>query len=107
MKRPAFLDRFMRSETFRLAQLGLGVVLMLVAPIIGIPTPGPQGIFIFAFGVALVLRNSSGARRRYVRNVRRFPRVERVMNFGLRRKSKRRPAAVPPPPAAEIPDAAG
>ena len=102
VKRPAFLEVLIRSEPFRVFQLVLGILLMLVAPIVGIPTPGPLGIFIFAFGLALVLRNSAWARRRYVRYTRRYPRVQKAVNFGLRRKSKRR-IAIPPfqpePPA--------
>jgi hypothetical protein len=101
VRRPAFIQVLIRSEPFRVFQLTLGVLLMLVAPIIGIPTPGPLGIFIFAFGLALVLRNSRWARRQYVRYTRRYPRVQSAVNFGLRRKSKRRPVpttadALPP-----------
>ena len=72
---------------------------MLVAPIIGIPTPGPFGIFIFGFGFALVLRNSRWGRRRYLWHTRRHPRVRRAVDFGLRRKRKRQPppAKVAPP----------
>jgi hypothetical protein len=88
--RPAFLKVLVRSEPVRVFQLLLGLLLMLVAPIIGIPTPGPLGIFLFAFGLALVLRNSRWARRRYVRYTRRYPRVQKAVNYGLRRKSKRR-----------------
>ena len=79
-------QRLVRSEPVRLAQLGLGGLLMLLAPVVGIPTPGPLGIFVFAFGLALVLRNSSWARRRYMRWTRRYPRVRRAVDFGLRRK---------------------
>ena len=68
---------------------------MLVAPIIGIPTPGPFGIFIFGFGFALVLRNSRWARRRYLWHTRRHPRVRRAVDFGLRRKRKSRTGAAP------------
>lgn len=92
MQRPAFLDTLVRSQPFRVFQLALGVLLMLVAPIVGIPTPGPLGIFIFGFGFALVLRNSRWARRRYLRHTRRYPRVRRVVDFGLRRKRKPKPA---------------
>ena len=94
MPRPAFIQTLIRSQPFRVFQLFLGVLLMLVAPIIGIPTPGPLGIFIFAFGLALVLRNSRWARQRYVRYTRRYPRVRRAVDFGLRRRNKRR---LPPP----------
>lgn len=67
---------------------------MLAAPIIGIPTPGPLGILIFGFGLALVLRNSRWARRRYLLHTRRYPRVRRAIDFGLRRK--RKPKHLPP-----------
>ena len=92
MQRPAFLHTLVRSQPFRVFQLVLGVLLMLAAPIIGIPTPGPLGIFIFGFGFALVLRNSRWARRRYLRYTRRYPRVRRAVDFGLRRKRKPAPA---------------
>ena len=99
--RPAFLQTLVRSQPFRVFQLALGILLMLVAPIIGIPTPGPFGIFIFGFGFALVLRNSRWARRRYLWHTRRHPRVRRAVDFGLRRKRKSQatkaaPPAVPP-----------
>jgi hypothetical protein len=77
----------------RLLQLVLGGVLMLIAPVIGIPTPGPAGIFIFAFGLALVLRNSRHAKRRYLRWTSRYPRVRRAVDFGLRRKRRHVPKA--------------
>lgn len=102
MKRPPFLQVLIRSRPFRVFQLGFGVLCMLAAPIIGIPTPGPLGIFIFAFGLALVLRNSRWSRRQYVRYTRRYPRLQRAVNFGLRRKSKRRPPP-PAPPASPAP----
>lgn len=94
VQRPAFLQTLVRSQPFRVFQLTLGVFLMLVAPIIGIPTPGPLGIFIFGFGLALVLRNSRWARRRYLLYTRRYPRVRRAVDFGLRRK--RKPKRPPP-----------
>lgn len=88
VQRPAFLQILVRSQPFRVFQLALGVLLMLAAPIIGIPTPGPLGIFIFGFGLALVLRNSRWARRRYLRYTKRHPKIRRAVDFGLRRKRK-------------------
>jgi hypothetical protein len=70
--------------------------LMAVGPLLLAPTPGPFGTVVFAFGFALVLRNSFWARRRYVRYSRKFPRVQKMINFGLRRKSKRKPVAEAP-----------
>jgi hypothetical protein len=84
--RPTLLRSLRRSEPFRVFQLGLGGVLIVFGPIIGLPTPGPLGFILFGFGAALVLRNSAWVRRRYVRYARRYPRVRRVVNFGLRRK---------------------
>jgi hypothetical protein len=94
VSRPAFIQTLVRSQPFRVFQLGFGILLILIAPIIGIPTPGPLGIFVFGFGLALVLRNSRWARRRYLRHTRRYPRVRRAVDFGLRRKRKPKPAAV-------------
>lgn len=94
MQRPAFLETLVRSQPFRVFQLILGGLLMLVAPIVGIPTPGPLGIFVFGFGFALVLRNSRWARRRYLNYTRRYPRVRRVVDFGLRRKRKPNPPVI-------------
>ncbi|NCP15389.1 MAG: hypothetical protein GW858_14730, partial [Sphingomonadales bacterium] len=42
----------MRSRPMRLAQIGLGGVLMLAAPIAAIPTPPPVGTVVFAVGLA-------------------------------------------------------
>lgn len=84
--RPTFLQSLVRSEPFRVFQLVLGVILMVFGPIIGLPTPGPLGFILFGFGAALVLRNSAFARKHYVRYSRRYPRVQRAVNFGLRRK---------------------
>ena len=103
MQRSAFLQTLVRSQPFRVFQLALGILLILIAPIVGIPTPGPLGIFIFGFGLALVLRNSFWARRRYMRYTRRYPRVRRVVDFGLRRKAKPRRTA----PLATVPAMAG
>jgi len=100
VKRPAYLDILIRSEPFRLFQITLGVLLMIVAPIVGIPTPGPIGIFVFGFGFALVLRNSRWARRQYLRYTRRYPRVRRAVDFGLRRKRKQPPGAADSAPLA-------
>ena len=106
MRRPAFIELLVRSQPFRVFQLFLGGFLMITGPIVGIPTPGPLGILIFGLGFALVLKNSRWVRKRYVRHTRRYPRVQRAVNFGLRRKTKRRvpvpmaestPETVPPP----------
>ena len=90
MQRTSFIRALVRSQPFRVFQMILGVLLMAIGPLLLAPTPGPFGTIVFAFGLALVLRNSPWARRRYVRYSRRYPRVQKMVNFGLRRKSKRR-----------------
>jgi hypothetical protein len=102
VRRPAFIELLVRSQPFRVFQLFLGGFLMITGPIVGIPTPGPLGILIFGVGFALVLRNSRWVRKRYVRHTRRYPQVQRAVNFGLRRKTKRRvPVHEPKPEASD------
>jgi hypothetical protein len=105
VRRPAFIELLVRSQPFRVFQLFLGGFLMLASPIIGIATPGPLGILIFGVGFALVLRNSRWVRKRYVRHTRRYPRVQRAVNFGLRRKTKRRLPGPGPQPGTGTQDA--
>lgn len=94
VKRPAFIQVLIQSQPFRVFQMILGFLLMAVGPLLLAPTPGPFGTIVFAFGLALILRNSPWARRRYVRYSRRYPRVQKMVNFDLRRKQKRK-SAVP------------
>lgn len=93
VNRPAFIQVLIQSQPFRVFQMILGFLLMAVGPLLLAPTPGPFGTIVFAFGMALILRNSPWARRRYVRYSRRYPRVQKMVNFGLRRKQKRKIAA--------------
>jgi hypothetical protein len=88
-----------------------GLVLMLLSPLAGI-IPGPGGIFVFAIGLAMVLKTSMWAKRHYVRIKRKQPRVGRWADWGLRRPSarrreqilKEREALGRPPPADSAPD---
>lgn len=79
----------MRRAAKRHALLALGILLILLTPAVAL-LPGPGGIFVFAAGLALVLRTSAWARRRYVRFKRRFPRFGGWADLGLRRPSARR-----------------
>ena len=89
-----------RPSALRLGQLVIGGMLILAAPLLA-PVPGPAGIFLFAGGMVLILRNSRTARRRWARLKRRWPRgghmVDRVMRrrSALRRHARARAAAVP------------
>jgi len=67
----------------------LGLLLILLAPVVGL-LPGPGGIFVFAAGLALALRNSDWAKRQYVRFKRWQPKAGRWADWGMRRKSAQR-----------------
>jgi hypothetical protein len=66
-----------------------GVMLMVLSPLAGV-LPGPGGIFVFAIGLAMVLKTSMWAKRRYVRFKRQQPKVGRWADWGLRRRSAKR-----------------
>lgn len=71
----------------RLFMLALGTILIVAAPAVGV-LPGPGGIIVFAVGLALVLRSSRWAKRRYVRLKRRWPRLGHLADRGLMRRRK-------------------
>jgi hypothetical protein len=98
----------------------IGVILMLLSPLAGV-IPGPGGIFVFAIGLALVLKTSMWAKRHYVKFKRWQPKAGRWADWGMRRRSAKRREAIRkeraemgcPPPAdkrhesaveAELPD---
>jgi hypothetical protein len=66
--------------------LGLGWFLVVLSPLVGI-LPGPGGIFVFAAGLVLLLRNSAWARRRYALAKRRWPKTGNVCDHAMRRRS--------------------
>lgn len=78
-----------RHPISRIAQLVTGVVLICAAPVIG-AIPGPGGIFVFAGGLVLVLRNSLWARRRWARTKRRWPKLGDLSDRVMRRRSAQR-----------------
>ena len=67
----------------------VGLILMLLSPLAGI-IPGPGGIFVFAIGLAMVLKTSMWAKRRYVRFKSWQPKAGRWADWGLRRSSAKR-----------------
>jgi len=67
----------------------LGVLLMIAAIPVG-ALPGPGGIFVFAAGLALVLKTSMWAKRRYVKLTRWQPKAGYWTDKALRRKSAER-----------------
>jgi len=70
-------------------ELVVGILLIIASPLAGV-IPGPGGIFVFAAGLALVLRTSMWAKRRYVRFKRWQPKAGAWADWGLRRASHRR-----------------
>src|SRR6478735_3740742 len=67
----------------------VGILLMIASIPVG-ALPGPGGIFVFAAGLALVLKTSMWAKRRYVVFKRWQPKVGRWADWGLQRRSARR-----------------
>lgn len=75
----------------RLAFVAAGLLLIIVSPLVG-AIPGPGGIFVFAAGLALVLKNSIWAKKLYARLKRRYPRRGEWIDWSLRRRSALRRA---------------
>jgi hypothetical protein len=80
---------FVRSRPVRTALFMAGLLLILLSPLVG-AIPGPGGVFVFAAGLTLTLRNSDWAKRQYVRFKRWQPKAGGWADWGLRRRSARR-----------------
>lgn len=78
-------DRPYRSPLRRMVMLCLGWTIIAISPIIG-AIPGPGGIFVFAAGLVLVLRNSNWAKRQFIRLCNRWPRLGTYADKALRRQ---------------------
>ena len=80
------------TNAFRWLMLCLGWLLVLGAPLLG-PIPGPGPLIILPIGLALILKNSRWAKKRYARLARQHPEYARWANWALRRsKVTHRPA---------------
>jgi hypothetical protein len=66
-----------------------GILLVIISPLFGI-LPGPGGILVFAAGLALVLKYSEWAKRKYVLFKRKHPNKARWADWGMRRPSAKR-----------------
>ena len=82
-------QRFIDHPIVEWTILIFGVLLMIASIPVG-ALPGPGGIFVFAAGLALVLKVSTWAKRRYVKFKRWQPKVGRWADWGLRRQSAKR-----------------
>ena len=85
--------RFIDHPVVEWTIFGLGVLLMVASIPVG-ALPGPGGIFVFAGGLALVLKTSMWAKRHYVRFKRWQPKVGRWADWGLQRRSAKRREAL-------------
>ncbi len=94
--------RFLDHPAVEWSILVVGVILMILSPLAGI-IPGPGGIFVFAIGLAMVLRTSMWAKRRYVHFKRWQPKAGRWADWGLRRKSAKRRDAIAKDRALTVP----
>ena len=83
------ISRFFDRAWVEWGMFALGVVLIIIGIIIS-PLPGPGGVFFVVPGVALVLKTSMWARRRYVRFKRWQPKVGHFTDLALRRPSAKR-----------------
>ena len=72
------------SNAFRWCMLCLGWLLVIGAPLLG-PIPGPGPLLILPVGLAIILKNSLWAKKRYARLARRHPEYGRWADWAMRR----------------------
>jgi hypothetical protein len=84
-----FLDNLLVEWTL----LAVGVIMLVISPLVG-AIPGPGGVFVAGVGLALILKTSMWAKRRYVRFKRWQPKAGRWTDWALRRQSSRRREAL-------------
>ena len=85
--------RFIDHPVGEWSRLALGIALLIISPLVG-AIPGPGGIVVAGIGLALVLKTSMWAKRRYVMFKRWKPKAGRWTDLALRRRSARRRDAV-------------
>lgn len=79
------------SRAYRLAMLTLGWMLVLGSPLLG-PIPGPGPLIILPIGLAIILKHSRWAKRRYAIFARANPEYGRWADWAMRRsKATERP----------------
>lgn len=81
--------KFLDNPAIEWGLFALGVILLVVSPLVGV-IPGPGGIVVAGIGLALILKTSMWAKRRYVRFKRWQPKAGRWTDWALRRPSARR-----------------
>ncbi len=86
-------DRFIDHPVVEWSIFVVGATLIILSPLAGV-IPGPGGIFVFAIGLAMVLKTSMWAKRHYVRFKSWQPKAGRWADWGLRRQSAKRREAI-------------
>ena len=89
MAKRSLYQRLRSTAQVRLALFILGVLMMAIAPVVGI-LPGPGFIILFPLGLMLCLQNSAWAKRIYVRFKWRHPRYAAWTDRVMRRASAAR-----------------
>ena len=81
--------RFIDHPLVEWTLFAIGIVLLVLSPLVG-AIPGPGGVVVAGIGLALVLKTSMWAKRRYVKFKRWQPRAGRWTDWALRRPSAKR-----------------
>ena len=85
--------RFIDSPIVEWSLFAIGMLLLVVSPVVG-AIPGPGGVIVAGIGLALVLKTSAWAKRRYVLFKRWQPKAGRYADLALRRRSAKRREAL-------------
>jgi hypothetical protein len=85
--------RFIDNPVVEWTLFAVGLLLLIVSPLVG-AIPGPGGIIVAGIGLALVLKTSMWAKRRYVKFKRWKPKAGRWTDWALRRPSAKRREAL-------------
>src|SRR5690348_17742408 len=85
--------RFIDHPIVEWTILAIGIALLVISPLVG-ATPGPGGVIVAGIGLALVLKTSMWAKRRYVKFKRWQPQVGRWTDWALQRRSAKRREAL-------------
>ena len=72
------------SNAYRMSMLSLGWLLVLAAPLLG-PIPGPGAMIVLPIGLAVILKHSLWAKKRYARAARTYPSYARWADWAMRR----------------------
>ena len=83
------MRRFIDHPVVEWSLFGVGIVLLIASPLVG-AIPGPGGVIVAGIGLALVLKTSMWAKRRYVKFKRWQPKAGRWTDWALRRRSAAR-----------------